>query len=279
MTTSALSDKATIYLTLSRFMEFIVLITSDNMLYVVGIGPGNEEFFTKEAENILNSVDMIVCYTGYKEYIERFQKEIYVNGMTKEVERVEYALNQAKTKNVALVSNGDATIYGLASLAFELNEKNSEKVDIDVLSGLTSASVCSAILGAPLNHDFAVVSLSDLLTPLEKILKRIICAFEGDMVLAIYNPLGKRRKEPFLRTLEIISDYSKERNFDYVIGIVKNAGREEQEYKITTINDILKNTDSYMEYIDMSTTLIVGNTNTKIIDGKMVTPRGYMSKY
>ncbi|ABR54145.1 precorrin-3B C17-methyltransferase [Methanococcus vannielii SB] len=249
------------------------------MLYVIGIGPGNEEFFTKEAENILNSVDMIVCYKGYKEYIERFQKEIYVNGMTKEVERVEYALNQAKNKTVALVSNGDATIYGLASLAFELNEKNFEKVEINVVSGITSASICSAILGAPLNHDFSVVSLSDLLTPLEKILKRIICAFESDMILAIYNPLGKKRKEPFLSALEIILDYSKDRNIDYVIGIVKNAGRDKQEYKITTINGILENLDYYMDYIDMSTTLIVGNSNTKIINGKMITPRGYLSKY
>jgi len=241
------------------------------MMYVVGIGPGNEEYFTKEAENALNSVDLIVCYTGYKKYIERFNTEIYVSGMTKEVE--------AENKNVALVSNGDATIYGLASLAHELNEKNLHNVKINVVSGLTSASVCSSILGAPLNHDFAVVSLSDLLTPLETILKRINCAIDSDMVLAIYNPLGKKRKEPFLKTVEIISNYSKDRNIDYIIGIVKNAGRNDSEYKITTINNLVNNLDEFMEYIDMSTTLVVGNSNTKIIDGMMITPRGYMSKY
>jgi len=154
--------------------------------------------------------------------------------MTKEVERVEYALKEAENKNVALVSNGDATIYGLASLAYELNEKNLHNVTIKVLSGLTSASVCSSILGAPLNHDFAV---------------------------------------------EIISNYSEDRNIDYIIGIVKNAGRNDFEYKITTINNLVNNLDEFMQYIDMSTTLVVGNSNTKIIDGMMITPRGYMSKY
>ncbi|MBA2852877.1 precorrin-3B C17-methyltransferase [Methanococcus maripaludis] len=249
------------------------------MLYVVGIGPGNEDYFTKEAENALNSTDLIVCYTGYKKYVERFNKEIYVSGMTKELERVEYALTEAENKDVALVSNGDATIYGLASLAYELNEKNLHNVTIKVLSGLTSASVCSSVLGAPLNHDFAVVSLSDLLTPLETILKRINCAVESDMVLAIYNPLGKKRKEPFLKTIEIISKYSKDRNIDYIIGIVKNVGRNDSEYKITTINSLVNNLDEFMQYIDMSTTLVIGNSNTKIIDGMMITPRGYMSKY
>lgn len=99
------------------------------------------------------------------------------------------------------------------------------------------------------------------------------------MVLAIYNPLGKKRKEPFLKTVEIISNYSKDRNIDYIVGIVKNAGRNDSEYKITTINNLVNNLDEFMQYIDMSTTLVIGNSNTKIIDGMMITPRGYMSKY
>jgi precorrin-3B C17-methyltransferase len=249
------------------------------MLYVVGIGPGNEEYFTKQAEDVLKSVDLIVCYKGYKEFIERFEKPIYTTGMKKEIDRVEYALNEAKDKYVALVSNGDATIYGLASLAYELNEKNNYNVEIKVVSGLTSASVCSSILGAPLNHDFAVISLSDLLTPLDVILKRVKFALEGDFVVAIYNPLSKSRKEPFLKTLELIKEYSDKRNIDYTVGIVKNAGRNNEEYKITSLKDILNNMDNYMSYIDMKTTVIVGNTNTKVIGDRMVTPRGYMDKY
>ena len=251
----------------------------DIMLYIVGIGPGNKDFFTEEAEAILNNVDLIVCYKGYEKFIKRFNKPIYTSGMKKEIDRVNYALNEAKNKDVALVSSGDATIYGMASLAYELREKNNIDVPIKVISGLTSASICSAILGAPLNHDFCVISLSDLLTPLEVILNRVKCALEGDFVVAIYNPLSKSRKEPFLKTLDVIKNYAEKRKINYVIGIVKNAGRDSEEYKITTLNDLTSNLDDYMNYIDMNTTLIIGNSNTKIVDNKMITPRGYLNKY
>ena len=251
----------------------------DIMLYIVGIGPGNKDFFTEEAEAILNNVDLIVCYKGYEKFIKRFNKPIYTSGMKKEIDRTSYALNEAKDKDVALVSSGDATIYGMASLAYELREKNNIDVPIKVISGLTSASICSAILGAPLNHDFCVISLSDLLTPLEVILNRVKCALEGDFVVAIYNPLSKSRKEPFLKTLDVMKNYAEKRKINYVIGIVKNAGRDSEEYKITTLNDLTSNLDDYMNYIDMNTTLIIGNSNTKIVDNKMITPRGYLNKY
>jgi precorrin-3B C17-methyltransferase len=252
------------------------------VLYVVGIGPGNREFFTEQAVTVLNRVDLIVCYKGYEKYVKQFNKPIYTSGMKKEIDRVNYALNEAKNKNVALVSSGDATIYGMASLAYELNEKNNINVPITVISGLTSASVCSAILGAPLNHDFCVISLSDLLTPLEVILNRIKYALEGDFVIAIYNPLSKSRKEPFLKSLNIIKDYSKKRGINHVVGIVKNAGRDGEDYKITTLNELINNLEQYMTYIDMNTTLVIGNSNTKIvknITNKMITPRGYLNKY
>lgn len=249
------------------------------MLYIVGIGPGNKEYFTEQAEKVLKNVDLIVCYKGYEKYIKRFNKEIYTTGMKKEMERVKYALNESKCKNVALVSSGDATIYGMASLAYELASKYNLSIPINVVSGLTSASVCSAILGAPLNHDFAVISLSDLLTPLEVILNRVKHALEGDFVLAIYNPLSKSRKEPFLKTLDLINEYGYKRGINYIVGIVKNAGRDSEEYRITNIADIINNLEEYMEYIDMNTTIIVGNSNTKIIFDKIITPRGYLNKY
>jgi len=249
------------------------------MLYVVGIGPGGEKYFTREAEEVLNKVDLIVCYTGYRRYIERFKKEIYTTGMRGEIERVRYALKEGERRDVALVSSGDATIYGMASLVYELAEKEGYKVPIRIVSGVTAASASSAILGAPLNHDFVVVSLSDLLTPLETILKRVRCALEGDFVLAIYNPVSKTRKKPFLKTLEVIKEYGEKRGVDYIVGIVKNAGREGEEYRITKIGDICNHLEEYMKFIDMNTTLIVGNTNTRIIFNKMVTPRGYLNKY
>ena len=260
-------------------MVNIILNNRDTMLYIVGIGPGNKEFFTEQAEMVLNNVDLIVCYKGYEKFIKRFNKPIYTSGMKKEIDRANYALNEAKNKDVALVSSGDATIYGMASLAYELCEKNNLNIPIKVISGLTSASVCSAILGAPLNHDFCVISLSDLLTPLEVILNRVKCALEGDFVIAIYNPLSKSRKEPFLKCFEIIHNYSKQNNLNLVVGIVKNAGRNNEEHKLTTINDLMDNLDDYMNYIDMNTTVIIGNSNTKIIDNKMITPRGYLKKY
>lgn len=249
------------------------------MLYIVGIGPGNNEFFTEQAKNVLNNVDLIVCYKGYEKFIKDFKKPIYTSGMKKEIDRVNYALNEAKDKEVALVSSGDATIYGMASLAYELNDKNNLNVPIKVISGLTSASICSAILGAPLNHDFCVISLSDLLTPLEVILNRVKCALKGDFVIAIYNPLSKSRKEPFLKTLDIIKNYSEKRGVNYTIGIVKNAGRDSEEYKIITLDELISNLDYYINYINMNTTLIIGNSNTKIINNKMITPRGYLNKY
>ncbi|WP_423793112.1 precorrin-3B C(17)-methyltransferase [Methanocaldococcus indicus] len=245
------------------------------MLYVVGIGSGNKKHFTFEAEEILNKVDLIVCYKGYKKYVERFNKEIYTTGMTKEIDRVMFALEKAKTLDVALVSSGDATVYGLASLAYEINYKKNFNVEIRVIPGLTSALIASSLLGSPLNHDFVVISFSDLLTPLDLILKRFKLALEGDYIINIYNPLSKRRKEPFIKAFEIIRDM----DIDRIVGIVKNAGREKEEVKITTTKEILNNLNYYLDYIDMNTLLIIGNSKTKILDNKIVAPRGYLDKY
>ena len=247
------------------------------MLYVVGIGSGSERHFTKEAEEVLNKVDLIVCYKNYKKFVERFNKPIYTTGMTREIDRVDYALKEAKNKDVALVSSGDATIYGLASLAYEINAVKGYDVDIKVIPGITAASLASAILGSPLNHDFVVISFSDLLTPLETILKRFRCALDGDFVICIYNPLSKKRKEPFLKAINILAEFAKNKN--YIIGIVKNAGRDKEEILITNFKEFYDNLEKYLEFIDMNTILIIGNSSTKVINGKMITPRGYLDKY
>ncbi len=247
------------------------------MLYVVGIGSGSERHFTKEAEEVLNKVDLIVCYKNYKKFVERFNKPIYTTGMRREIDRVDYALKEAKNKDVALVSSGDATIYGLASLAYEINAVKGYNVDIKVIPGITAASLASAILGSPLNHDFVVISFSDLLTPLEIILKRFRCALDGDFVICIYNPLSKKRKEPFLKAINILAEFAKNKN--YIIGIVKNAGRDKEEILITNFKEFYDNLEKYLEFIDMNTIIIIGNSSTKVINGKMITPRGYLDKY
>ncbi|ENN96673.1 precorrin-3B C17-methyltransferase [Methanocaldococcus villosus KIN24-T80] len=243
------------------------------MLYIVGLGSG-ERYLTKEAEEILNNVDLIVCYKGYKKYIEKFNKPTYTSGMTKEIDRVEKALSEAKNKDVALVSTGDPNVYGLASLAYELNYIKNYNVKIKVIPGITACLLAASILGSPL-HDFVVISFSDLLTPLDKILKRFKLALEGDYVICIYNPLSKRRKEPFLKAVEIMREFNK----NYIIGIVKNAGRENEEKRITDFKDLYKNLNEYLEYIDMNTIIIIGNSETYVIDNKMITPRGYLNKY
>ena len=247
------------------------------MLYVVGIGSGSERHFTKEAEEALNNVDLIVCYKNYKKFVERFNKPIYTTGMTREIDRVDYALKEAKNKDVALVSSGDATIYGLASLAYEINAVKGYDVDIKVIPGITAASLASAILGSPLNHDFVVISFSDLLTPLDLILKRFRCALDGDFVICIYNPLSKKRKEPFLKAMDILTEFAKNKN--YIIGIVKNAGRDKEEILITNFKEFYDNLEKYLEFINMNTIIIIGNSSTKVINGKMITPRGYLDKY
>ncbi|ADG13095.1 precorrin-3B C17-methyltransferase [Methanocaldococcus infernus ME] len=239
------------------------------ILYIVGIGSG-EKFLTKEAEEILNKVDLIVCYSGYKKYVEKYNKPIFTTGMKKEIERVKKALEEAKDKDVALVSTGDPTIYGLASLAYELNKDN---IKIEVIPGVTACSIASSLLGAVINHDFVVLSLSDHLTPLNLIIKRFKLALEGDFIICLYNPIGKKRKKPFLEVVELLKDKN------LVIGIVKNAGRENEEKKIINSKELVKNLDFYLDYIDMNTILLIGNSKTKIIDGKMVTPRGYLEKY
>ncbi|WP_456472661.1 precorrin-3B C(17)-methyltransferase [Methanocaldococcus sp.] len=235
------------------------------MLYIVGVGSG-ERYLTKEAEEILNNVDLIVCYTGYKKYVERFNKPIYTTGMKKEIDRVKKALEEAKDKDVALVSTGDPGIYGLASLAFELNKDN---IDIKVIPGVTACSIAAASLGAPINHDFVVLSLSDLLTPRELILKRFKLALEGDYIICLYNPISKKRKELFLEIANILKEK------DLIVGIVKHAGREKEEKRIVNSKDLIK----YIDFIDMNTIIIVGNSKTKLVNNKMIAPRGYLDKY
>ena len=239
-----------------------------NKVYAVGIGPGGEEFFTQEAKAVLERADVIAGYTVYVDLVKDLypDKETFTTPMKQEIERCRWAIETASTgKTVAMVCSGDAGVYGMAGLLFELADQY-ENVDIEVVAGVTAANSGAAVLGAPLGHDFCLISLSDLLTPWELIEKRLHCAAEADFAICIYNPRSKKRSDYLQKACNIIMEH---KSPDTICGWVKNIGREGQEYNIVTLGQLEK------EPVDMFTTVFIGSAATKVIAGRMVTPRGY----
>lgn len=237
-------------------------------LYIVGFGCGSREGMTIEAEKAIGCSNLVVGYTVYTELLREYfpEKEFYSTGMRQEKQRVEYALEQAESgKTVSLICSGDSAVYGMAGLAFELSEKY-PNTEIEPVAGVTAALSGGAILGAPLTHDFAVISLSDLLTPIEKIYKRLRCAAEGDFTIALYNPSSKKRADYLERACKILLEFKAPNT---VCGYVKNIGRQGQESRVLTLRELEKT------QVDMFTTVFIGNSETKSIGGKMVMPRGY----
>ena len=237
-------------------------------LYIVGFGCGSREGMTAQAEKAILNSDLIVGYTVYADLMKRYfpEKDYYSTAMRQEKERVRYALSEAANgKTVSLICSGDSSVYGMAGLAYEMSYEF-PKVEIECVAGITAALSGGAILGAPLTHDFVVISLSDLLTPMDKILHRLKCAAEGDFTIALYNPSSKKRADHLEKACDIMLRYKAP---DTVCGYVRNIGREGQESCILTLGE-LKN-----KQVDMFTTVFIGNSETKIISGKMVTPRGY----
>lgn len=236
-------------------------------LYVVGFGGGNQAGMTFEAAEILEKCSLVVGYDYYVELIRKIfpNKEFFSTGMRGEKERVLYALDQAQTRDTALVCSGDAEVYGMAGLAYELAEKYPE-VEIQTVAGVTAALSGGAMLGAPLTNDFAVISLSDLLTPKDVIEKRLRGAAEGGFVIALYNPSSKKRSGYLRRACEILLEY---RDPETVCGVAANIGRDGARCLVTTLKELL----NYQA--DMFSTVFIGNSETKNIGGKMVTPRGY----
>lgn len=236
-------------------------------LYVVGFGAGNYEGMTIAAQKAIEDSGLITGYTVYTELIrEHFpDKEYYSTPMRQERERVEYALSQAETRNTALVCSGDCSVYAMAGLAYELWEKY-PAAEIIPVAGVTAALSGGAVLGAPITNDFAVISLSDILTPKEKIEKRLECAAMADMCVALYNPSSKKRADHLKWACGIMLRYKSPAT---VCGYVKNIGRDGEESRVLTLAE-LSQIDA-----DMFTTVFIGCAETKIINGKMVTPRGY----
>ena len=224
---------------------------------VVGIGPGNELYLSIAAKETLEDSDLIVGYKKYVELVEEYlpEKEYLYTGMTKEVDRCKMALEKAS----------EGGVYGMAGLVYELSADYPD-VEIHIVPGISAVLSGSAVLGAPIGHDFAVISLSDLLTPWELIEKRLELAGAGDFCICLYNPSSHKRKDYLKKACEILLKHKGE---DTVCGYVRNIGRDGEEYHITSLLE-LRDTE-----VDMFTTVFIGNANTKVIDNKMVTPRGY----
>ena len=243
-------------------------MNKEKKIYVVGIGPGSYEGMTGAAVAALEKSDVIVGYTVYIDLVkDHFAgKSFLTTPMRKEVDRCVMVFDEAMNGQiVSMICSGDAGVYGMAGLMYEVGA-NYPDVDIEVVAGVTAATGGAAVLGAPLIHDFCLISLSDLLTPWEKIEKRLLLASEADFVICLYNPSSHKRHDYLKKACELMLQH---KSPDTVCGIVKNIGREGESSQIMTLDE-LKDTQ-----VDMFTTVFIGNSQTRNIKGKMVTPRGY----
>lgn len=235
-------------------------------IYVVGLGPGNKENMTFRAYDVLKNSDIIIGYKTYVDLIEDMfpDKKIIKSYMRKEVARCEETLKLALEGNViSLISSGDAGVYGMAGLMLEIANG---QVEVEIVPGITSANASASLGGAPIVHDSVNISLSNLLTDWELIKKRIDLASQGDFVITLYNPKSSGRPELINEARDIMLKHKRK---DTPVLIARNVGREGENYDITTLSEML-------DYeINMFSTVIIGNSNTKVVNNKMITPRGY----
>ena len=239
-----------------------------NKLYVIGIGPGEYEQMTLKAIHAMEKSEVIIGYTVYVDLVkEHFPgKEFLTTPMKKEVDRCVMAFEEAKKgKVVSMICSGDAGVYGMAGLLYEMGEAY-PGVEIRVVPGVTAALSGAAVLGAPLSHDFALISLSDLLTPYELIEKRLALAAQADFVICLYNPSSHNRPDYLKKACEILLRYKRG---ETVCGYVRNIGREGEEAEILSLLELKE------AQVDMFTTVFIGNSTTRRIGDKMVTQRGY----
>lgn len=243
-----------------------------NKLFVVGIGPGNPCYLTVQASQALKAAQVICGYSVYIDLIapQYPGKEFFTTPMTQELQRCQYALQSAQRgKITALVCSGDAGVYGMASPVLEL-AVDFPQVEIEVVPGVTAALSGAAVLGAPLGHDFCVISLSDLLTPWDVIENRLRAAALGDFALCLYNPSSRKRAGYLKRAVEILLQAGK--SLDTPCGYVRNIGRPKQEMELLPLSQLL------LAETDMFTTVFIGSSTTAVLGGRLVTPRGYPRK-
>lgn len=242
-------------------------------IIIAGIGPGSKEDITPAVLEAVQQADVIVGYKYYFQFIQPYVKdhcECIDTGMKKERERAEQAFNfSEQDKTVVVISSGDAGIYGMAPLIYEMRKERQSDIEIETLPGISAFQKAASLLGAPIGHDMCIISLSDLMTPWETIERRIKAAVTGDFVTAIYNPKSHERYWQLYRLVEL---FLQERSGDTPVGYVRQAGREEQEVKVTTLARFNP------EDIDMFTVILIGNSQSYIADDKIITPRGYYTK-
>ena len=235
---------------------------------VVGIGPGEYEQMTLRAIHALQQCDVIIGYTVYVDLVKEYfpGKEMMTTPMRREMERCSLAFEQAEAgRNVAMICSGDAGVYGMAGLILKLGQQH-PAVEIEIIPGVTAALSGAAVLGAPLIHDFCVISLSDLLTPWDLIVRRLEHASIADFSICLYNPSSHRRSDYLRKACDIMLQH---KSPETVCGLVRSIGREGEEWRVLTLRQ-LRDTE-----VDMFTTVFIGNTQTKECGGRMVTPRGY----
>lgn len=241
---------------------------SKQKIYVVGIGPGAYQEMTGAAVAALEQSDVIVGYTVYIDLVkEHFSDKAFLTTpMRKEVDRCVMAFEEAKKgQTVSMICSGDAGVYGMAGLIYEISERYPD-VEIEIIPGVTAAIGGASVLGAPLIHDFCLISLSDLLTPWEKIEARLLAAAQADFVVCLYNPSSRKRKDYLQKACDLMMKY---KSPDTVCGTVAQIARDGETAQVMTLKE-LRDTE-----VDMFTTVFVGNSQTKNVNGKMVTPRGY----
>jgi precorrin-3B C17-methyltransferase len=248
--------------------------STNGSLVVVGLGPGAIDLMAPRARTALEQAEIVV---GYRTYLDLVRdclnpaSEVISSSMMQEIDRCRKALELAEEgRRVALVCGGDPGIYAMAGLVFELAQSMDSTVPIDIIPGIAALNSCAAILGAPLMHDFAAISLSDLMTPWEMIERRLEAVASADFVVVIYNPKSKKRTDQIVRTREIMLAH---RSSETPVGIVSGATREHETVRLTTLEKMLD------EEIGMQTTVIIGNSQTFLWRDKMITPRGYSKKY
>jgi len=247
-------------------------MSKNGKIYVVGIGPGKKADMTFKAYEKMKNSDIIVGYKTYTDLIKEYfpNTEIRSSSMMKEVDRCLEVLDLAKAgKNVALISSGDAGIYGMAGIMYEIINENDD-IEVEVIAGVTATNAAAAIVGAPIMHDYVTISLSNLLTDWELIKKRLELAAQGDFIVSLYNPKSKGRTAQISEAQKIMLKYKSK---DTPVAIVRNAGRENEEYETTTLENMLD------FEINMLTIVLIGNSNTYVKNGKIITPRGYEKKY
>ncbi len=258
----------------------------DCKLYIVGIGPGRTDLMTVAAQQAILESDYVIGNTTYLDQIEPLLpgKKVITSSMGEEITRARHALELASAGNtVSIISGGDAGVYGMAGIVLEIAEKecaSAEGADADagagariqVIPGVTAANAAASILGSPITSDFASISLSDLLTPWEAIEKRISGAAASDFVIVLYNPKSRNRNTNFARCIEIVRRH---RSGSVPVGLVKNAYRDGERAVVTTLERAL----DYDDFVDMHTTAIIGNSESRIWGERIITPRGYHRKY